>query len=86
MKKITILLLSSLFFLSCNNSSTEDLSEIKETPHDFMFMQRAYPTGELKTDAYSEAIQWKKQEAKQNSAAIWEFAGPENVGGTNYRY
>jgi len=81
-----ILLLSIFFFtlLSCTNTpevNTKEVS-IKETPHDFMFMQRAYPTGELKTDAYSKAIQWKKQQTRNtNAAVLWEFSGPENVGG-----
>jgi len=48
-----------------------------------MFMQRAYPTGEIKTEAYSEAIHWKKQEAgpSVNADVIWEFSGPTNIGG-----
>ena len=47
-----------------------------------MFMQRAYPTGEIKSDAYSNAIGWKKeQQQRSNAAVLWEFAGPTNVGG-----
>ena len=53
--------------LSCNYSSNikpEEYAEnnSEEYPHDFMFMQRAYPTGQIKTEAYKEAIQWKKQQ------------------------
>jgi photosystem II stability/assembly factor-like uncharacterized protein len=77
-----------LFITLCSLLSCIDSSEIKplktqnETPHDFMFMQRAYPTGEIKTDAYSNAIRWKKeQQQRSNRAVIWEFAGPTNVGG-----
>ncbi|GHC48908.1 hypothetical protein GCM10008083_10420 [Ulvibacter litoralis] len=47
-----------------------------------MFMQRAYPTGTLKTDAYAAAIAWKKQQPRRSSSALpWEFAGPLNIGG-----
>ncbi|MEZ4778941.1 MAG: T9SS type A sorting domain-containing protein [Flavobacteriaceae bacterium] len=70
-----------LSFFSCKNAS-EDISEksMKEYPHDFMFMQRAFPTGEIKTEAYKEAIQWKKQQSR-NAGGIWEFVGPVNIGG-----
>ena len=83
MNRILLLAVLLLSFLSCKDSSEEkkSITTIEKTPHDFMFMQRAYPTGELKTDAYAEAVRWKKQEATRNSAVIWEFAGPENVGG-----
>jgi hypothetical protein len=69
--------------LGCSSSSEKNpLTTQKETPHDFMFMQRAYPTGEIKTDAYSNAIRWKKeQQQRSNAAVLWEFAGPSNVGG-----
>ena len=84
--------LEVLFFLvvvsifSCKNSSDEHnniIHKIKKSPHDFMFMQRAYPSGELKTDAYSKAIQWKKEQTDRNANAnlLWEFAGPFNIGG-----
>ena len=84
--------LEVLFFLvvvsifSCKNSSDEQnniIHNIKKSPNDFMFMQRAYPLGELKTDAYSKAIQWKKEQTNRNANAdlIWEFVGPVNIGG-----
>ena len=79
--------LEVLFFLvvvsifSCKNSSDEQnniIHKIKKSPHDFMFMQRAYPSGELKTDAYSKAVQWKKERIYRsaNANVLWEFAGP----------
>ncbi|MDG1327233.1 MAG: hypothetical protein P8P41_02185, partial [Flavobacteriaceae bacterium] len=84
--------LEVLFFLvvvsifSCKNSSDEQnniIHKIKKSPHDFMFMQRAYPSGELKTDAYSKAVQWKKERIYRstNANVLWEFAGPTNIGG-----
>ena len=80
------LLVSSFSLISCIDTSEKSIvnnpSEEK-SPHDFMFMQRAYPTGAIKTDAYSKAIQWKKQQKQRSSNAdvIWEFSGPLNVGG-----
>jgi len=80
---ITLLLLGSILF-SCQDATDLKISEesFTQKPHDFMFMQRAYPTGTLKTDAYRKAVQWKKNNMQRsNGGAIWEFAGPENVGG-----
>jgi photosystem II stability/assembly factor-like uncharacterized protein len=80
---ITLLLLGSILF-SCQDTTDLKISEesFTQKPHDFMFMQRAYPTGTLKTDAYRKAVQWKKNNMQRsNGGAIWEFAGPENVGG-----
>jgi len=81
-----LILIASFTLISCDNSSIKVSSykvETKKSPHDFMFMQRAYPTGNIKTDAYSKAIQWKKQQNKRssNKAVVWEFSGPLNVGG-----
>ncbi len=79
---ISCLLLFSI--VSCKDESKEKIEEIRieKLPHDFMFMQRAYPLGTIKTDAYSKAIQWKRQPAKKSKATkIWEFSGPTNIGG-----
>ncbi|MBX2826993.1 MAG: T9SS type A sorting domain-containing protein [Flavobacteriaceae bacterium] len=83
MKRIAFLLLAGLVFTGCNQNPTQEVAPIEEekTPHDFMFMQRAYPTGELKTDAYAEAIAWKKQHQSLTPSVVWEFAGPINIGG-----
>ncbi len=83
---ILLLLVASIFMVSCTNSSEKNntkIAKIEKSPHDFMFMQRAYPTGEIKPDAYSKAIQWKKEQANRSSNAdvIWEFSGPNNIGG-----
>ncbi len=52
-------------------------------PNDYMFMQRAYPTGQIKSGAYAVAARWKEEQNRQhrNSEAVWEFAGPLNTGG-----
>ena len=95
MKRLSALSLLSLMVIACENPSSllppetsgnvkDNISgiNIEETPHDFMFMQRAYPTGEIRTDAYAEAVSWKKEQLQRSSnSAIWEFAGPVNIGG-----
>ncbi len=86
MIRYIILCLFVLSVTGCNHPSEKEIPQnseekIEKRPHDLMFMQRAYPTGELKTDAYAKAIQWKKNEAKRNNVAVWEFSGPTNVGG-----
>ncbi len=89
MKPVIFLYFGILFLLfSCNNPSEESIktspSEISEKiPSDFMFLQRAYPKGEIKPEAYREAIQWKKQQlaTQRTQLNVWEFAGPLNIGG-----
>ncbi len=80
----TLILLLTLVLVGCNSPSEENPTRVmEEPPHDYLFMQRAYPFGEIRTDAYAEAIQWKRDQANRNAAgnAIWEFTGPLNIGG-----
>ena len=85
MRTLLYFCLSILFLgASCTESkelSPESISE--NLPADFMFDQRAYPTGMIKSEAYREAIQWKKQQLRERNAIgnSWEFAGPANIGG-----
>lgn len=84
MKPFYLLGLIALIGLSCQQTQTEPkIIETEETPHDFMFMQRAYPSGAIKTDAYANAIAWKRQneQSRRSGERIWEFAGPVNTGG-----
>jgi len=83
MKPYYLLGLIALICLSCQQEeSPKALLETEETPHDFMFMQRAYPSGEIKLDAYANAVAWKRQKQNRRSGErIWEFAGPVNTGG-----
>ncbi|MBZ0326410.1 MAG: T9SS type A sorting domain-containing protein [Altibacter sp.] len=82
-----LLCLLGFLVMGCTSTTKKELAEnssetVEKFPHDYMFMQRAYPTGEIKTNAYSEAIQWKKNVAEHTSGGLlWEFAGPTNVGG-----
>ena len=81
-----LLLLLIVSFVSCHDATTErtlsnlQLSE-SEFPHDILFMQRAYPTGTIKMDAYKKAITWRRQQEIRSNAATWEFVGPVNIGG-----
>jgi photosystem II stability/assembly factor-like uncharacterized protein len=95
MKRLLFLSILALMVLACENPLAlvppealakvqDNISEtnIEKTPHDFMFMQRAYPSGEIKTEAYAEAIGWKKEQLERSSGNIsWEFVGPTNIGG-----
>ncbi|MBL4662772.1 MAG: T9SS type A sorting domain-containing protein [Flavobacteriaceae bacterium] len=84
MIRFSMLCLLCLMTVGCTHSSEEKISKTtsEETPHDFMFMQRAYPTGEIRTDAYAKAVAWKKEQFRQQSSGIlWEFIGPTNIGG-----
>ena len=83
MKKLFLSAIALTFLACTNTSQTTSLEGSETTPHDFMFMQRAYPSGQLKTSAYREAVQWKKQNLAQRQVIneVWEFVGPLNTGG-----
>ena len=95
MLRISTFILIIICFLGCKNTSEENadltskdnldfesVSKKEKYPHDFMFMQRAYPNGELNTTAYSKAIQWKREVAnRRTTTEIWQFSGPLNIGG-----
>lgn len=77
-------LFALLFVISCQESTHNTSEENTEKlPADFMFDQRAYPTGVIKSEAYREAVRWKREQLAQRSVAgdSWEFAGPLNIGG-----
>lgn len=82
MKSFYLLSLIALITVSCQNETPQEpIAENQEHPHDFMFMQRAYPSGEIKTDAYAQAVAWTRNSSRRSGDRIWEFAGPINVGG-----
>jgi photosystem II stability/assembly factor-like uncharacterized protein len=85
MKQIYLLLLLLLAVaFSCDKTIISFSEEpLEKLPADFMFDQRAYPTGQIKTDAYRKAIQWKKAQRQERSlpGTNWEFVGPVNIGG-----
>lgn len=73
-----------LLLFSCQEKSPYQSEKSDKLPTDYMFMQRAYPTGKVDPDALKEAIQVKNEmlsNTKKPNTVLWEFAGPENVGG-----
>ena len=83
MKPLYLLGLIAMVSLSCQQNKPETATlQTEETPHDFMFMQRAYPTGQINTNAYADAVAWRRaQSTRRSGERIWEFAGPINTGG-----
>lgn len=87
MLRISTFILVVSCLIGCKNTSEGNkISSSDEKdgkyPFDLLFMQRAYPSGEINTSAYSEAIQWKRQIANRNRAnEVWQFSGPLNIGG-----
>lgn len=78
----------TVLFMSCTTTTEESTKKStaatsEKVPSDFMFLQRAYPKGDIKREAYREAIQWKKEQraTQRNQFNVWEFAGPLNIGG-----
>ncbi|MEM8901219.1 MAG: hypothetical protein AAGC85_24120, partial [Bacteroidota bacterium] len=78
-------LLLSLLMTSCNvTHSDRHTSSPDKAPNDLMFRQRAYPTGEIDPAALKQAISHKRamiSSQKRPQSGIWEFVGPENIGG-----
>ncbi|PQB04995.1 T9SS type A sorting domain-containing protein [Aureitalea marina] len=83
MKKRLLFALAVLCLLACQNSLNQPKSEEPDQlPADFLFAQRAYPSGQIDTKAYSKAIQWKRTLGNtRGTDVLWEFSGPVNIGG-----
>lgn len=95
MKKPTIFLtiiisiLIASFQISCNQQTEHpEIEEDKRKPNDWLFRQRAYPTGKLDVGIYPLATQYRKKMLKKNSLSgtgfknnAWQFSGPTNIGG-----
>lgn len=77
--------------ISCKQSTASSSpAEPEQIPADWLFRQRAFPFGELDGVAYKNALKHRTllAEAQQANAAnkdlttaLWQFAGPINVGG-----
>ena len=78
-----LFLLVTLLIISCEKHENPVSHVEEKLPADFMFEQRAYPTGIIKTDAYKEALVWKKAQPsyQRSGGAQWTFRGPVNIGG-----
>ncbi|MFN8274451.1 MAG: T9SS type A sorting domain-containing protein [Flavobacteriaceae bacterium] len=54
------------------------------SPGEYLYLQRAYPSGKLKSDNLTEIQNWiiaKASTYRQSNIVDWEFVGPQNVGG-----
>lgn len=75
--------ISILVFSKSSSSDQEHI--IQKEPFDLMFMQRAYPSGEIASGAYRKAVEWKKRieqnTANRSQSEPWELVGPVNIGG-----
>ncbi len=83
MKKNILLVYICILFIGCNSNNNISKTS-KKVPFDYMYMQRAYPTGKISSNASRIAIAQKKSMIARRQgiqSAIWEFAGPENIGG-----
>ena len=71
-----------LFNQKKQSNPKDELVTTKQLPYDQMYMQRVYPNA-IKPNAYRKAIQWKKanQSLKNTNSVVWEFVGPNNIGG-----
>lgn len=84
MDRIYYIIALSLVIFGCHSEMEEDNFEDKgNRPFEYMYMQRAYPNGTIKTDASKKAAAWKNQQSNRQTSelAIWELAGPLNIGG-----
>lgn len=70
-----------------NNSMLQRAGLLKEPgylPNDWMGRQRTFPYGTIKSDIYLAAVRQARDmhaNADRSGNYIWEFAGPENIGG-----
>ncbi len=85
MKKYLILSCLILMLFSCVKvEQVEKRKEISKSPFEIMYLQRAYPTGQIKANAAEEARTWKTKKQERLTRSLegtWELAGPTNVGG-----
>ncbi len=84
----------AIFQFSCDHEErrTTDHPEIEEDkrkPNDWLYRQRAYPTGKIEVSMYPKAAQYRKKMLKQQTTSqnasfknnAWQFSGPTNIGG-----
>lgn len=81
LKSISFLSLPMIFLLSCMHKIEKQ--DFKRKPVDEMFAQRAYPHGDIPFEAFSDALgQVRQMRSNQKKGdAVWNFAGPLNMGG-----
>lgn len=84
MKRLIPFLPLLLIVVGCDFNSPEspEIPKTNKLPKDILFMQRAFPSDQIKPGAYEEAKIWRKQKlSNKNSNVSWEFSGPVNIGG-----
>jgi len=70
--------------MGCKQEQTASSNSEKysKSPFEIMYLQRAYPTGQIKAGAAQEAKAWKKQNVSTRSLEEdWQPVGPVAVGG-----
>ncbi|MFQ5335273.1 MAG: hypothetical protein ACE5DN_04295, partial [Flavobacteriales bacterium] len=78
---LLVLCASSFLFSPHNNVNT---AATLHEPGDYMYRQRAYPSGSINHEAFKEAIaqaQAIRRSGNRATSIAWEFAGPTNFGG-----
>lgn len=74
---LALLVIGGFFFLK-----GKETPSVPQLPNGFLFRQRAFPSGIIKSDAYKKSQIWKKKNSNSKTkSALWEFVGPTNVGG-----
>ncbi|MBI5726279.1 MAG: hypothetical protein HY965_00380, partial [Ignavibacteriales bacterium] len=78
-----LLLVVPVFFCALQTGNSTADFEKKFRPGDWFHLQRAYPYAEIPQDLFLKAMAQKAAMpvAKNNVNAVWEFAGPDNIGG-----
>lgn len=80
----------SVFLFSCPESEAPASTEAEQRPADWLFRQRAFPSGQIDGAAYQRALKDRAfqlqslpadDETKDLTTMPWAFAGPINVGG-----
>lgn len=59
---------------------------IRPQPNDWLFRQRAYPSGSVDHKAYFKALKFREEKSTLikslgNGRNQWQFCGPTNIGG-----
>jgi len=79
---VVFLVLVGSMFVIFQNHNKSDIDKKDKLPNDYLFMQRAYPTGIIQSDGLKNALAWKESKEKNiANNVLWEFVGPTNVGG-----
>jgi photosystem II stability/assembly factor-like uncharacterized protein len=79
-----VILLIAVLWLQPRPTPERKNSPGIQYPNDWFFAQRAFPRGEINYPVYHSALREAeilKKTCAEISEAVWEFAGPDNIGG-----